>query len=252
MCALEDMSLLSIVQKPLLIVSTHFGFVGFFLEMANRIPDGETKVVTKSKATPPTWRIVAKDVILVQPEEAKANIAGPVIAFQRDREHIFVISGQLKGADKIVISAKETDKGVVKQEKAPFKHINLLGCISFTGIDYHKAELEKRSNYRAFSVKGRENICQMHVSFEYSTTQMVNKKERILKIEVHVKDQKKVFSHLFKVFKNRRLAIKKDMSLLQKRICTLHRYSFQTIDFRRNCFNHLFRKLGEIQRCSCP
>ena len=50
----------------------------------------------KSKATPPTWRIVAKDVILVQPEEAKANIAGPVIAFQKDREHIFVISGQCK------------------------------------------------------------------------------------------------------------------------------------------------------------
>jgi hypothetical protein len=40
----------------------------------------------------------------------------------------------VKGADKIVISAKETDEGVVKQEKAPFKHINLLGCISFTGI----------------------------------------------------------------------------------------------------------------------
>jgi hypothetical protein len=161
----------------------------------------------KSKATPPTWRIVAKDVILVQPEEAKANIAGPVIAFQKDREHIFVISGQLKGADKIVISAKETDEGVVKQEKAPFKHINLLGCISFTGIDYDKAELETRSNYRAFSVKGHTTICQMHVSFQTPTTELTNKKERLLLFEIHVKDQKKVFSHLFKVFKNRKNAL---------------------------------------------
>ena len=77
--------------------------------MANRIPDGETKVVMKLKATPPTWRIVAKDVILVQPEEAKANIAGPVIAFQKDREeHIFVISGPLTDPEKIVISVGDT------------------------------------------------------------------------------------------------------------------------------------------------
>jgi len=181
---------------------------GNTVEMANRIPDGETKVVMKSKATPPTWRILAKDVILVQPEEAKANIAGPVIAFQKDREeHIFVISGPLKDAEKIVISVRETDEGVEKKGKTPFVQKNLLGAISFTGIDYDKAELQKRSNYRAFSVKGRTNICQMHVTFEITTTKLANKKERIFKIEVHVKDQKKVFSHLFKVFDKRKNAL---------------------------------------------
>jgi len=47
----------------------------------------------------------------------------------------------------------------------------------------------------------------MHVSFEITTTKLTNKKEQLVNIVVHIKDQKKVFSHLFKVFLNRRLAI---------------------------------------------
>jgi hypothetical protein len=69
----------------------------------------------ESKASPPTWRIVAKDVLLVKPEEAWANISGPVIAMYRKKRDSpdselmtfgFYIFGPVKDLEKIVARQK--------------------------------------------------------------------------------------------------------------------------------------------------
>jgi len=119
--------------------------------------------------------------------------------------HIFDISGPLNDAEKIVVCVKDQDGWVCD---STLKGKTLLGSIRFTGLAYTENDDERRPNFRAFNViNGRKNICEMHVSFKITTTKLTNKKEQLVNIEVHIKDQKKVFSHLFKVFLNRRLAI---------------------------------------------
>jgi hypothetical protein len=80
--------------------------------MAARLGVG---ALEESKASPPTLRIVAKDVLLVKPEEAWANISGPVITMYRKKRDLpdselttfdFYIFGSVNDLEKIIARQK--------------------------------------------------------------------------------------------------------------------------------------------------
>jgi len=166
----------------------------------------------KTLATLPTWRVVANDVILVTPEDALANVSGPVLTmYQRkskapnaDRMTFdFVIFGPMQEAEKIVVCMLEKDEAGLT---AMYIKKNLLGSVTFRGI--HCLQELENANYRSFSVvKGRGDVCQMEVSFEYSTAKMTKgenkRKEHLLVVKIHTSETRITFSHLFKVFDSR-------------------------------------------------
>jgi hypothetical protein len=133
------------------------------------------KNIKKTKATMPAWRIVARDVLLVNPEDAKAKkLTGPTLYMyeKTDTEpkvHTFVfdVTGPLNQVKKIEVFFNklevQKDESVIPrfmpEWKALLRPVHFIGIEGYDGFD--------RSNYRSFVVnRAVRNHCQVLLEFQ--------------------------------------------------------------------------------------